>query len=41
MPTEHPDLDDGGRVQLFLDAAALSAKRGAWVNLAELESEVS
>lgn len=35
-PTEHPGLDDGWRVQLFTDAAALSAQRGAWVTLAEL-----
>ena len=32
-------LDDGWRVQLFTDAAALSAKRGAWVELAELDAE--
>lgn len=29
----HPDLEDGYLAQLFTDAAALSAKQGAWVNL--------
>ena len=33
----HPDLEDGWRVQTFTDAAALSVKRGGWVELAELE----
>ena len=36
-PTEHPGLDDGWRVQRFTDAAALSARRGTWVTLAELD----
>src|SRR5207245_3193909 len=35
-PSEHPGLDDGWRVQLFTDAAAASARRGAWVALADL-----
>ncbi len=35
---EHPGLDDGWRVQLFTDAAAKSAERGTWVELAELTS---
>ena len=35
----HPGLDDGWRVQLFTDAAALSARRGSWVELAELDPE--
>ena len=34
-----PGLDDGWRVQIFSDAAAISAKRGTWVELAELEVE--
>ena len=36
-PTEHPGLDDGWRIQRFTDAATLSAQRGAWVALAELD----
>lgn len=35
----HPGLEDGWRVQLFTDAAALSAKRGAWVETSELEPQ--
>ena len=35
--SEHPGLDDGYRAQLFTDAAAASAKRGSWVDLAEFE----
>jgi hypothetical protein len=38
--TEHPRLDDGWRVQLFVDAARQSAKRGEWVELGEVEGEV-
>ena len=34
-----PGLYDGWRVQMFADAAAISAKRGAWVELAELDAE--
>ena len=37
--TDHPGLYDGWRVQLFTDAAALSAIRGGWVELAELDAE--
>ena len=37
---DHPGLDDGWRAQLFTDAAALSAKRGTWVELAELDSQI-
>jgi predicted dehydrogenase len=37
-PCKHPGLDDGYRVQLFVDAAALSARRGTWVELGELEA---
>ena len=37
QPTEHPGLEDGWRVQRFTDAAAASAKRGAWVALNELD----
>ena len=39
LTSEHPGLEDGWRVQIFTDAAALSAKRGAWVELAELDAE--
>lgn len=35
---DQPGLDDGWRVQLFTDAAALSARRGTWVELADLDS---
>jgi predicted dehydrogenase len=38
---EFPGLEDGWRVQLFTDAAALSADRGSWVELAELDPECS
>jgi predicted dehydrogenase len=34
---EHPGLDDGWRVQLFTDAAALSAKSGRRIELHELD----
>ena len=37
--SEHPGLDDGWRVQMFVDAAVLSAKQGRWVELAELNAE--
>ena len=30
---DYPDLEDGWRVQLFTDAAALSAREGRWVEL--------
>lgn len=33
---DHPHLADGVKVQRFTDAAALSAKKGAWVQLSEL-----
>jgi predicted dehydrogenase len=33
----HPNLHDGWRVQVFTDAAALSAERGAWVKIEEIE----
>ena len=36
--SEHPGLDDGWRVQLFTEAAALSATMGKWVELAEVEA---
>lgn len=36
---DHPDLEDGWRVQLFTDAAATSSRSGAWVDLAELETQ--
>ena len=37
--SEHPGLDDGLRVQTFADAAKLSAQRGAWVELSELDAQ--
>ena len=37
--TDHPGLDDGWKAQLLTDAAALSAERGTWVDLAELDPE--
>ena len=36
---DHPGLYDGWRAQIFADAAAISAKRGTWVELAELDAE--
>ena len=39
--TDHPGLDDGWRAQLLTDAAALSAERGTWVDLAELDPEAA
>ncbi|MCP3696663.1 MAG: hypothetical protein GY917_30995, partial [Planctomycetaceae bacterium] len=33
----HPGLEDGYRVQLFTDAAALSGQQGQWITLADLE----
>ena len=38
QPCEHPGLEEGWRVQRFTDAAAQSAQRGAWVELAELDA---
>lgn len=38
-PSEDPGLHDGWRVQMFTDAAAASAERGAWVETAEFDSE--
>lgn len=35
---DQPGLDDGWRVQRFTDAAALSARRGSWVDLAEVDA---
>lgn len=37
--SEHPGLEDGWRVQVFTDAAALSAKKGTWVELADFEPQ--
>ncbi len=37
--SDHPGMDDGYRVQLFTDAASESAKRGAWVELKEIEGK--
>jgi predicted dehydrogenase len=39
VPIDCPTLEDGWQVQLFTDAAALSAKTGRWVDLAELNPE--
>ena len=39
LPSEEPGLQEGWRAQIFTDAAALSASRGTWVELAELDSE--
>ena len=36
---EYPDLEQGWRVQLFTDAAAISAREGRWVELAELDEQ--
>ena len=36
-PCQDPGLEDGWRVQTFTDAAALAARRGSWVELAELD----
>lgn len=36
-PSDHPDLQDGYRVQLFTDAAALSAREGRWVSLKSID----
>lgn len=33
----HPGLQDGYRVQLFTDAAALSGQQGEWIKLADLD----
>ena len=38
VPSGEPGLYEGWRAQIFTDAAALSADRGAWVDLAELDS---
>ncbi len=35
--TEHPGLEDGWRVQRFTDAAAQSARSGAWVALSDVD----
>ena len=40
-PSEHPGLDDGWRVQMFTDAAAISADRGTWVELDEVDATSS
>jgi len=37
----HPDLRDGWRVQLFTDAAAMSATTGTWVTISELDPEAA
>jgi predicted dehydrogenase len=39
QPTEHPDLYDGWRVQVFTDAALASSQRGTWVELQEFDAD--
>ena len=39
QPSEHPGLHDGWRTQVFTEAAVESARRGAWVELAEMDAE--
>lgn len=39
QPSSHPGLRDGWRTQVFTEAAVESARRGAWVELAELDAE--
>ena len=36
---DHPGLYDGWRTQVFTEAAVASAKRGTWVELAEVDAE--
>ena len=36
---DHPGLYDGWRTQVFTEAAVASAKRGTWVELAEMDAE--
>ena len=36
-PSDHPNLEDGYRVQLFTDAAARSAREGHWITLNEID----
>ena len=37
--SDHPGLYDGWRTQVFTEAAVASAKRGEWVELAEMDAE--
>lgn len=37
--TQHPDLHDGWRVQLFTEAAARSAREGGWISIADLAAD--
>ena len=37
--SNHPSLNDGWRVQIFTHSAALSARRGTWVELADQDAE--
>ena len=39
QPCNHPGLRDGWRTQVFTEAAVESARRGAWVELAEVDAE--
>ena len=36
---DHPGLRDGWRTQVFTEAAVESARRGTWVELAEMDAE--
>ncbi len=36
---DHPDLEDGYRVQVFTDAALASSQRGGWVDLSEFAGD--
>ncbi len=40
-PSEHPGLDDGYRVQLFTEAAARSARDGHWIDLSQVENQLT
>jgi hypothetical protein len=39
LASDHPGLYDGWRTQVFTEAAVASAKRGEWVELAEMDAE--
>ena len=36
-PSEHPDMEDGFKVQVFVDAVVASARQHTWVSLKEVE----
>jgi predicted dehydrogenase len=39
-PTDHPDLEDGYRVQLLTDAAVKSIRDGGWVELSAIDPAI-